>query len=131
MMKLLIVSLAVLVLPTAAFAPNQAASPFGISSSRFSTTEADVPTESSEVISTEKLRNIAVIAHVDHGKTTLVRCVLYITTRTVTDSQLYLSCDPDYDLYRSVLHCLVYVTSLYLTFFVVLPSSFLSLIALR
>jgi hypothetical protein len=76
MMKFLF--LAVLVLPAAAFAPNQAASPFGIritASERFSTPVADVPTESTEVVSTEKLRNIAVIAHVDHGKTTLVRIV--------------------------------------------------------
>lgn len=74
MMKFLILStLALAAIPAAAFAPNQAASPFGISSGRFSTPVTDAPTEESEVMSTEKLRNIAVIAHVDHGKTTLVR----------------------------------------------------------
>jgi GTPase len=76
-MKFLILSaLALATVPAAAFAPNQAKSPFGISASsaRFSTPVADTGV-SSEVVSTEKLRNIAVIAHVDHGKTTLVRTI--------------------------------------------------------
>jgi hypothetical protein len=78
MMKFLILSaLALAVAPAAAFAPQQGASAFGMSSARFSTPVADVPTDS-EVVSTEKLRNIAVIAHVDHGKTTLVRTGMWL-----------------------------------------------------
>jgi hypothetical protein len=72
MLKTLILSTLALALalPAAAFAPNQGASPFGIrtASGRFhSSPVADAPTESSEVTATDKLRNIAVIAHVDHG----------------------------------------------------------------
>jgi fructose/tagatose bisphosphate aldolase len=88
-MKVLILSTLVLAaaLPAAAFtfAPsNQNASPFLVraaSTRLHSTPVADAATESMGAVSTEKLRNIAVIAHVDHGKTTLVRSLSYCTTR--------------------------------------------------
>lgn len=76
----LVSTLALAAIPAAAFAPHWNQKFHAVSGSRIhSTPVADASTESSEVVSTEKLRNIAVIAHVDHGKTTLVRTIVYRT----------------------------------------------------